>query len=199
MHQADGEILVYSKATANGSAADSPGYLLIDYSVEFDMMMTNPRVLSVPTSLMKWYNIGLNTTIISPAAGDRFFVNALENLTPDQTVHQPPAGDTDGCIYQVVLDMVHVDNPNGLNLLTKFGVKLDDGGGTIGFPLVSGLTIYGVSGRLPFMDLYPTYNAALSGRPLVWLTASTNVQLGLPCSISLVGSVTAAFSQANIG
>jgi len=200
-HQSDGEILVYSKGTTNGIAADSPGYLLIDYSIEFDMLMVNPRVLSLPTSLMKWYNIGLGTGVVSPAAKSPLILNANVNSTPDFNVHPVPAGDAAGLIYQVVLDLTVASNPNALNLSNEFLVKIDDTAGpnAIPFALTSGTTLYGVSGILPFMELYPNYDSALAGRPLIWNSAHVNVSLNLGCAISLVGSVNQVFSQANIG
>jgi hypothetical protein len=199
MHQSAGVLLVYSKGTANGVTPDSPGYLLVDYSIEFDHLMINPRVLTVPTSLMKWYQIGLGTGVISPAIGDRLVLTVNTNNTPDSNVHALPTGDSIGCVYQVVLDISSSANPNAINLATRFGAKLDDGGGSVNFALTDGTTLYGVSGPLPFLDLYPTYTAAMSGRPLIWQGAGVNVSLSLACSISLVGSVSAVFSQANIG
>lgn len=203
-HQSDGDLIVYTRNTTNGSSPDSPGYLVVDYECEFKHQMTNPRILTLPSSLMKWFSLGLRTSTVSPAARDPLIFSIFSFERPDQLVTTAPPGDVRGNVYQLVLNADAFLNPGGVNFATAFGTKSDDGGtnpASLGnFPLdQSGITLYGVSGPLPVMTLYPTYDAALSGRPLVWLVPAVAVTVGMSFNASLVGSVGSSFLQANIG
>lgn len=199
-HQADGEVLVYTRNTTNGNLGDSPGYLIMDYVVEFQHLMTNPRLLSLPSSLLKWFNLGLGTGVITTAPGQRVGFNSFTNSNYSLITSTTPAGDVAGNVYQVVIDQdVGFANPNGLNASTMFSTKTDDSNTLLGFPVVTGTTIYVVSGPFPVATLYPTYDAANAGRPLVWTTTFTSVSIGMNFNLSCVGSVTPNFTQSNIG
>lgn len=203
-HQSDGDLIVYTRNTTNGSSPDSPGYLVLDYECEFRHQMTNPRILTLPTSLMKWFAVGLRTNVISPTARDPLIFTNFSSDKPDQVTTTLPAGDVRGNIYQLVVNADNSFNPNGLNFATAFGTKSDDGGSfaaSLGnFPLdISGITLYGVSGPFPTLTLYPNYDAALAGRPIVWLIGAVNVTVGMSFNCSLVGSVGSSFLQSNIG
>jgi hypothetical protein len=198
-HQSDGEVLVYCRNTTNGTAADSPGYLLIDYSVEFTHLMTNPRLNTLPTNIFKWFNIGLRTPLVTCVVGERVQFTTYSPDGNTGTTDSAPAGDVAGCIYQAVLDLQSNYNPNGLNFSTCFASKTDDSNALVPFPVQTGTTVYLVSRGLPICDVYPTYAAALAGRPLVYAAAFTAVQTGFGFNLSLCGSVSAAFTQANIG
>lgn len=204
-HQSDGEILVYSRNTVNGTTPDSPGYLILDYIVEFKLMMTNPRVLTLPNNLFKWANVGIRCIAgggsFSPAQGDRVLFTTLsaDNYTANNSVL---TGNTVGFIYQMVLDLdVSLYNPNGINLSTCWGVKYDDQGATSNAPyaLTTGTTLYLGYNNSAAFEVYPNYDAALTGRPLVWASAFVNINLGLNVMLSLCGSITPALQQANIG
>jgi len=202
-HQADGEILVYGRATTNVvsgvSNPDSPGFLVLDYVVDFRHMMVNPRVNSLPTALFRWFQTGVKTGSISPAAGDRVLFTAFDQSVT-LNAGTGPAGDVGGNIYQVVFDFGRTPtNPNGLNLNTIFAIKQDDGGGLQVFPITNGTTLYLVSFGFPTCELYASYDAVFAGRPMVWLAPQTSVIVGFAIAISLVGSNNAALQQANIG
>lgn len=198
-HQSDGEILLYGRATSNGISPDSPGYLVIDYEVEFQHLMVNPRIVTLPTGLIKWFNVGLRTGIISPTSGDKVEFHAFSADNNTELTSTSP-GDGGGYVFQVVLDLdASLYNPNGMVLSSMWSTKLDDGGGLNAFALTTGTTIYGVSYGLPAMNLYPTYPAALSGRPFVWTTTSSNINIGMNMSLSLCGNVSSAYTQASIG
>lgn len=203
-HQSDGDLIVYTRNTTNGSSPDSPGYLVVDYECQFKHQMTNPRILTLPSSLMKWFSLGLRSGTVTVAARDPIILTQFSNDRPDQLVTTAPPGDVRGNVYQLVLNADSPFNPGGINFATNFGTKSDDGGtnpASLGnFPMdTSGITLYGVSGPLPQMTLYPNYDAALAGRPLVWLVGQVAITIGFSFNASLVGSVGSSFLQANIG
>lgn len=103
-HQADGELLVYAKATTNGSAADSPGYLLIDYEISFENRMLNPRVQVLPASVFKFIPTGIHVAY-SPTQYDLFSSDILNSTKAYNNTPVIPDGMAVGDIYQVVLDV----------------------------------------------------------------------------------------------
>lgn len=205
-HQSDGELLVYTRATTNGSLADSPGYLVMDYVVDFKSLLTNPRILTLPSNLFKWTNVGLRGVAgggsFSPAAGEVFRFTAL---SADNYVNSvlPLTGGTVGYIYQIVIDIdTNLYNPNGLNLNTIVSARMDALGATgtlAAYPLTTGTTLYLVQTVSTTFDVYPTYESAMAANPLVWSSALANINLGINSVLSLCGSTTAALSQSNIG
>lgn len=199
-HQSDGEVLVYTRNTSNGTLPDSPGYLIIDYIVDFKHLMTNPRLLTLPSSLLKWFNIGVAANNITVIAGAPVVFTSFNNSTYTANTSIAPPGDVAGNVYQIVLDTDFAFfNPNGLNRDTMWSTRTDDATARVAYPFATGTTIYAVSGPLPVCTIYPTYDAAMSGRPLVWSVGFSGVSLGLNAVYSCVGSVTPNFLQANIG
>lgn len=198
-HQSYGEILVYTRGTTNGSVADSPGYLVIDYEIDFRSMMVNPRVNTLPSSLFKWFNLGLSTGSISPLQGSRVIYTGFSAINYPFTSSSSPSGSATGLIYQTIIDLDVSSNPNGLNMATCWSAKTDDGGGFNAFAVSTGTTFYAVASDFPVVILYPSYDAALSGRPLVWSANFTSIILSTCFLFSLCGSTVNTFTQANIG
>lgn len=201
-HQAAGEVLVYTRNTTNGTQADSPGYLLIDYEVEFTKRMVNPRSVIMPTNLNKIWMGALRRN------GATVVINEPIALTPngvcfDGTTGVTPPGAVDGCIFKVGLDTASSLSWTGINL-NNFAVVSTSrtGAGALNnseaFVLKNGMTLYLVYyATTDAYYLYASYEAALTGQPLFWGVNST-VTFNLPCWMSLVGSLTPAFTQASI-
>lgn len=199
-HQSDGEILVYSRNTINGQNPDSPGFIVMDYAVEFRHMMVNPRILTLPSSLLKLQNTGLQALNVTPALGDRVVLNAFGQSYVGSNPTSFP-GDVGGAVYQIVFDVdTAFSNPNGLPLATMWSVKGSDNPDLIPWPVTTGTTAYIASFTLPVCVIYPNYDAVMAGRPLVWTAAHAGgVTISFAVTLSLVGSITTTFLQANIG
>lgn len=202
MHQANGEVLVYTKNTFNG-AAEAPGYLLIDYEVEFNNRMLNPRVAVLPSALLKFFNGSFNANGI-PALGDIVTFAVTGNNTYSGIAGVAPSGVSLGDIFQIVLDLSAPVLTGGATISNIFAT-IQAIGGTAAyaaptrqvFPLTNGGTYFAVWDGTA-MQLYPNYAAAQVGMPCVWNFAGAS-QLSCPCIYSLVGSRDNTYAQANIG
>lgn len=202
-HQADGELLVYTKNTTNGSSPDSPGYLLIDYEISFSRRMLNPRVQTLPSSLFKWYpasfNANTGTGQFTVVSGGWTSANTYAG-----TAGIAPTGVSNGDIFQAVFDTTNVVNPSSMNLASMwcYGLAASGDASTStynynAYPLTNGCTLYIVASGSNF-NISPSYEAALAGQSMRW-NVNTYTQLTMPMIVCCVGSSSAVYQQANIG
>lgn len=205
-HQADGEILIYTKNTTNGSVADSPGYFLIDYEVEFKSLMTNSRISSIPSSVFKWYPTGLFINM-NLTAGDPIRMDVANATTYTATMGLVPPNTSSGTIFQVVLDfqLATYAGITATNLATMFAInQARNAAGTVTgsmvYPVTTGTTLYGVYRGTTLFDLYPSYPAVFAGASLVaTATLGASNSVGAVAIMCAVGSINNIFLQANLG
>lgn len=205
-HQADGEILVYTKNTTNVNQPDPPGYLLLDYEVEFKSLMTNPRIATIPSSVFKWFpsaaffNANAN-------AGDPVRLDVNTTSSYSGTVGTIPASTQPGTIFQIVLDFQNAifGTFTPASLATMFAINQARNGlgavtGSLVYPVDTGVTLYAVYRGVTLMDLYPSYPAVFAGNSVVW-TATNGVGTFVNCAMIMcaVGSINNVFLQANLG
>jgi hypothetical protein len=206
-HQADGELLVYTKNTTNGSAADSPGYIIIDYHVEFKNLMTNPRLVTIPSAIFKWFPSAALFNAATVAAGDpvRFDVNTASDYA--LAGGKIPPGTPVGTIFQIVLDfqsaVYGIFTPASLATLFAINQARNAAGtvtGSMVYAMGTGTTLYAVYRGTTLMDLYPSYPAVFAGNTLNW-TAGGGAGQFINCAMIMaaVGSVNSTFLQASIG
>lgn len=205
-HQANGEVLVYTKNTTNGGVPDPPGYILIDYVVEFHNRMLNSRIQTLPTALLKNFNGSFNANG-TPALGDPLAFAVTGVNTYSGVAGTAPPGATTGDIYQIVLDLTQPTLAGAVNPLNSFATTgassttaLYSAPTRTTFPLTNGGTYYAIWDSVAsVMTMYPSYISALAGNPVVWNIAGAGQQLSCPCIFSLVGSKDNTYAQANIG
>nr|UHS72041.1 MAG: putative coat protein [Tombusviridae sp.] len=201
-HQAAGEVLVYTKNTTNGTQADSPGYILIDYQIEFAKKMVNPRSTTLPTTLGKiWVtSLGQNATAVTGASllSFDFFGNNY-----DGTAGLAPPGIENGMIFKVGFDTQFASTWTNVtvNTLALFTMGRNDTGtitasGQLVFKV--GMTLYGVYfSSTNELVMYDNYDAALAGNALRFGTSAT-VTFQMPAWMSLVGSLSSGLLQSSI-
>lgn len=205
-HQADGEILVYTKNTTNGAAADSPGYFLIDYQVEFRMLMTNPRIASIPSSVFKWFPTAAFLNAVA-TAGDPVRMDCNTASSYSGLAGLVPPGAAQGTIFQIVLDfqsaVFGLLTPASLATMFAINQARNAAGavtGSIVYPVTTGTTIYGVFRGSTLFDLYPSYPAVFAGNSIVWTnTLGAGNFVNCAAIICAVGSINNVFLQANLG
>jgi hypothetical protein len=208
-HQADGEILIYAKNTTNGTAADQPGYILIDYDVTFTDRMLNPRVQTLPSSIFKWTPSGIVQSG-AVTAKDQVLMTMGTTNTYSGVSSTPLTGTSVGDVYQVVLDLQSATFGGTLNLAsaaTMWGVNFSFTGGAgamdvnlATFPLTTGVTLYATqydTGNT--FAFFPTYPAVFAGNSLRWVSTSAGQAFTCPAIFCCVGSTNNVFTQANIG
>lgn len=201
-HQANGEVLVYTKNTFT-SSAESPGYLLIDYVVEFSSRMLNPRIQVLPTALLKLFDGNFNANG-TPSLGDPVSFAVTGTNTHLGSAGTAPPGATVGDIYQIILDLtapVTVGTPLLASVFATTGASSTTAAyqapARTAFPLTNGGTYFAIFDGLSMM-MYPNYLSAFAGNPVVWNQAGT-LTLSCPCGYMLVGSKDNTYAQANIG
>lgn len=205
-HQADGEILIYTKNTTNVAAADAPGYFLVDYEVEFRSLMTNSRISTIPSSVFKWFptaaNLNGNATAGDPVRFDVATVNAYNGL-----IGSVPPSAAAGTIFQIVLDFQSATfglfTPASLSTMFAINQARNAAGaitGSMTYPVGTGTTLYGVYRGTTLFDLYPSYPAVFAGNSMTW-TATNGAGTFVNCAaiICAVGSINAVFLQASLG
>lgn len=198
MHQADGEVLVYTRNTTNGSSPDQPGYLLIDYDVTFERRMLNPRVQSLPSSLFKFQPFTFHSASVV-TAGQTVSFDLASTGTYTGTTTSLPNGIAQGDVFQVVFDIQQA-TISGVTFATGFSVVVSSGV-LMTYPITTGTTLYAVCGSAVgngSFALYPNYDAAMTGQALVW-SANSSPVIACPLIFCCVGSITPVFAQANIG
>lgn len=203
-HQADGELLVYTRNTFNAvtSSADSPGYLLLDYDISFQNRMLNSRVNTIPSSLFKWFPTGFRYNNGPVTGGDVASFDMGGTVNYLGVALNQPAGAAIGMIYQVVFDVAQ-SVVTGTTLATAFQVQTTSRGtGTfIAYPIVTGTTLYATCGSASgsgAYSLHPSFDAAAAGVSLIWASTGTPA-ISMAISVCCVGSLNAVFTQANIG
>lgn len=204
-HQADGELLVYTRSTINGTSTDSPGYLILDYDISFEDRMLNSRINVLPSGLFKWYPTCLTAASATVSAGDGVFVSITGTVTYDGGTAVQPTGAAVGNIYQIVADMTNSTSSNITPTSIGFSTVVNNRGtlAYVPFPVTTGVTFYMVSSSIQSNGtyyLFPTYAACFSGQPLVYHNQlGASVSFSFQATICCVGSVNTAFTQSNIG
>lgn len=207
-HQADGEILVYTKNTTNGTSPDAPGYLLIDYDVTFCGRMLNSRVQTLPSSLFKWFPSGLSTSGTRTIA-DQVIIEVGTTTAYSGTTGILPPGTVTGEIFQVVLDLAAATFGGTLSAgseATMWSVNrgFTGTGATSApeltpYPITTGTTLYMVYRDTNTFSVFPSYDAVFAGNTLRWSASSVGLAFTCAAVYCCVGSVNATFLQANIG
>jgi hypothetical protein len=204
-HQSDGEVLVYTKNTTNGTSPDSPGYLLVDYEIEFMDRMVNPRLASLPTGLCKWFpmqiGFGGTTTINNGAFWDSVSASSYSGLA------NSPVGLTIGQVYQAVIDFQNAtfggtfSSGSQATFVSVLASRNATGAvdGSLVYPFTTGTTFYIVYRGSNNWSVYPDYSSVFSANPLVWSATSGGCAFTAAMSVCLVGSIGDQFIQSNIG
>lgn len=187
---AEGTMFFFSKT----NAANSPGYLLIDYDITFKELSVNPRAGTLPISrgqstFICLNNTGTTTTANSAAAWN---INTGKNIA--NSTSALPTGAITGDIYKCVLQITASTlvnaawagstTPTVSNMLqygtTNRAITLDDG-----------FTCYMSWNASSTVGLFPTLESAVANADsLEWQASWTAVSINICAEIQLVRNVT---------
>jgi len=189
---ATGSLFLFSKT----NAANSPGYLLIDYDISFKELAVNPRAGTLPVSRAQSTFVCLTAPAsISSSSAASFVITSGKNIA--NVTSAPATGALAGDIYKVVFQITAstqvnaawsgTGSPTVANLLTYAdgtAITLDDG-----------FTCYMNSVDNTNWTLFPTLEAAVahqevsSSQSLEWgVTVTTNV-VNICAEIQLVRNI----------
>lgn len=189
---AEGTIFFFSKT----NAANSPGYLLIDYDMQFKELSVNPRAGTLPVARAQSTFVCLRNNSGTQTQGTA----ATLILTVDKTISgatsAPPTGSIPGDIYKVHMQVtagplsntawVGTPTPTTGNLFrygtTDRAIVIDDG-----FTVFASMN----STNNGTVTLFPTLEAAVTNTdPLEWATSFTGLTLDITAEMQLVRNIT---------
>jgi len=164
---ADGDMYLLSKTTT----ADSPGYVIFDYVVEFAEENLQPRLLSFPIPRIQWRctSMGINNTSVTK--GTTAFNCTLRGV--DVTgANAQSVGWVTGDVYKVIIDITNslllntFTNCDASNLMEFETVNTETS-----LTLTDGFTCYGViagSNMILYQNITEAFSTTIS-------TAATQV------------------------
>nr|WRQ64784.1 structural protein [Sobelivirales sp.]WRQ64839.1 structural protein [Sobelivirales sp.] len=187
---AEGTLFFFSKT----NAANSPGYLLIDYDIQFKELSVNPRAGSLPVARAQSSFICLTNSSTTLNLG----FSTLWSLTTGKNVSNvtsaSPNGAIEGDIYKMVLQVTASQQVNAAwsgvptpatNTLLRYGLT------NRALTIDDGTTLYGALNSSAQIVLYATLEGAVTGTdPLEYATATTGATVNICAEMQLVRNVT---------
>lgn len=153
---ADGDLFLMSRT----STADSPGFVIFDYEIEFAEESIIPRLLTLPIARIQWSQVALQNALGVVTAGTGFTL-APGGVEISGLPSSMPAGATNGDIYKMHYDVTNSTLNTGSTTVTTFLVP-EQTGGAVTVNAVDGTTVYGVWNGTNFA-FYPSAAAAYAG------------------------------------
>lgn len=185
---AEGTLFFFSKT----NAANSPGYLLIDYDIQFKELSVNPRAGSLPIARAQSNFICL-TPVLAPVSGAATNLQVAINKTIANVTSTMPNGSIAGDIFKIVLQITASTqvNPVWSGTTTPTVSNMFQYGGTNrSLTIDDGTTLYGQFDGA-YIVLYPTIEAAVTRTDaLEYQTTIPSIVFQLCAEIQLVRNVT---------
>jgi len=187
--EAAGDIFCFEKS----GATSLPGFVLMDYIIEFRELSANPKRSLLPLERTTWVNVALGRNAIPVTLGGSVAVFPF-NVKLDGSASVEPPGASIGDIYKVVIDSTNsiYGTANVSNLLQLSY----PGGATIS--IVNGFTVYAVKDNNsgPQFTLFPSLATARSGTcQLVYGLTTGSLTFALQVWMCLVDGI---FAQSGI-
>ncbi len=183
--ESDGSIFVYSKT----NAANSPGYILVDFDITFKEMCVNPRagLLPITRGIWSYLTLGVTSTAVTTSTAATLTV---QGLNPDGIAPSMPVGTAVGDIFKVVFQVTNstIANAAWTNATTANVLSYRPNSTTIAVTVDDGFTCYALATSSTTVVLYPTLDSAKAGNNwMCWGVAAT-VTVNICTLVSYVGS-----------
>lgn len=188
---AEGTLFFFSKT----NAANSPGYLLIDYDIQFKELSVNPRAGTLPIARGQATFIGLSALTNSITAGNaaNWVWSTVKNITGATSAAPPGAipGDIYKCVIQYT-GTIPAGNTTWSGSVTPNVVNILQYGGTNRtLSIDDGLTVYLSYNATNYVSLFPSLEGAVANSdPIEWQTTITSLVFSLCAEVHLVRNVT---------
>lgn len=182
-----GDIFLLSKTSS--TSIESPGYVLIDYVVEFAELQISPRLLSLPLPRAQWWQTQLQLTATAVTSGNAVTTLGIGGNNISGTGATAPPGAASGDMYKIFLDITNSTPGSWTNITAATGFAMSEFGSNTAVPLVDGTTLYGMyNGSV--LGLYPNPDAAYAGgnNQLVYKVTAT-VTYNIQIWMSLIGTI----------
>lgn len=180
---AEGDLFLLSKT----STTDSPGYVIIDFVVEFRDLQISPRLLSLPLPRAQWAqcNVGLTAVAVTADTGLNAVIKG-NNLSG--TTSALPTGCVNGDIYKVIFDVTNSVSGSWTNGTPANPLHSEEQGGYVAVTIVDGTTCYAVYNGSAF-NFYSTVEAAFTNGAGLNFGAASTITFNYQVWLSLVGTV----------
>ncbi len=179
-----GTLWLFSKT----NAANSPGYLLIDYDISFKELSVNPRAGSLPVARGQSSFMCFNDTGVARAAGAAFNPSGFTSgKTIANTTSALPTGGAAGDVYKVIFQVTSstLVNAAWTNTTTANLIRYGDDTTTT---IDDGFTCYAKYDGSSF-TFYPTLSNAVTGTiPLEYGVGAT-ITFNLCVEVQLVYNI----------
>lgn len=186
--EAIADVFLFSKT----SSTASPGYLLIDYEIEFRDIQLNVKNLTFPISRAKWSPWAFGGAAITTVVNTSMVVSTYGNDISGSAAALP-TGYLPGDIYKIFFDVTNSTFTGGVTPSTMLAYSF-----TAVVPIVTdGFTLYGGITSSGSMQLYPNLTSARSASGNINWGSSGTSNFTARCWISLVGSSGNSLVQAN--
>ncbi len=193
-----GTIFMFSKT----NAANSPGYILIDYDISFKSMAVNPRAGTLPISRGQSNFVCFTRTSTTGLGGVVIFDSATTGKTIANVTSSMPTGDSPGDVYKCVVQATASQQVNAawtgtpaytLSTIFRYAddsnITLDDG-----FTCYATALVSSTPGQFTF---FATLEGAMTNsRPLEFQVASVSPAVNLCCEVQLVRNMDALTQSA---
>lgn len=188
---AEGTLFFFSKT----NAANSPGYLLIDYDIQFKELSVNPRAGTLPIARGQANFIGLSpyTGSVSSGTAANWVWSSVKNITG--VTSSAPPGAIPGDIYKCVIQYtgtIPAGNTTWSGSATPNVVNMLQYGGTNRtLTIDDGLTVYLSYNSSSYLSMFPSLEGAVANSdPIEWQTTITSLVFSLCAEVHLVRNVT---------
>jgi hypothetical protein len=184
---AEGDIFLLSKT----STTDSPGYVIIDFIVDFAELQISPRLLSLPLPRAQWnqMNLGLTTTAVTTTTAISI-ATVGNGISGSASVL--PTGCSNGDIYKLIIDLTNSTSGSWVNGTPANPVRVSEpGGANVGVTIVDGTTLYAIYNGTSFI-LYPNAETAfVGGGDYLTYGAASTISFNYQVWLSLIGTMSA--------
>lgn len=190
---ADGDLFLLSKT----STVDSPGYVIMDYAIEFKERSIIPRLLSLPVTKVLWNQMAMNGTA-AVTVNNPIQMGNSGGLNLSGTASILPAGIVDGDIFKVIVDRTNSSLGANSNFILTSNI-INAPGFVSTLTWNDGTSFYCTySSALGGFQFYASLVSAVDGgRALLYsgtgAIAATTIQVWL----SFVGAITGINNQPN--
>jgi hypothetical protein len=191
--QCSGDMFLFTKT----STTDSPGYVVIDYVVEFKDMQLNIKNVIYPISRLQWTNCAFALTTSSVTTTTRFSLSLTGGVNIAGVSSNIPSSLTIGDIYKVFFDVTNSSFTTNITANNIMQLPQNNGSDQL-IALTDGYTLYARCYSGGDLALYPTYEAAITDAAQIVFGTSATVTFNLVFWASLCGAVGSTLLQSNI-
>lgn len=185
---AAGSYFLFSKT----NAANSPGYLLIDYDISFREMAVNPRAGTLPIARAQSSFICFTEAAVSKTAGDAVNIGTVTSgKTIANVTSAAPTGALPGDIYKAILQVTASTQVNAAwtNVTTANLFRYND---NTTIAIDDGYTLYlRISGAGATWDFFASLESAVTNTNSLEFGVTATISFNLCAEIQLVRNVDA--------